>query len=135
MDILKFFKSLFKIDLDPGCDGTYHFTDIESEDDMKILISQIELLPTGLGVDKDWIIKSLGTTYFNPKALKQFIETYQKIKVGKDLNYKGEPEKFVEQLKIIYPTIRWDGSKAVGHNSMTGLFQYSSIKSKNRPYI
>jgi len=113
MNIFKFFKSLITPDLEPSCDGMYHFTSIDSEDDIKILISQIELLPNQPGIDKDWIIRSLGSMLSTPEALEKFIDTYQKIEVGKDMNYKGKPAEFVEQLKIMYPNVKWDGQRAM----------------------
>lgn len=114
MNILKYFKSLITPAVRCDCDGMYYFVHLECEEDIKKLQNQINLIPDQPGIDNKWISDSLNLLSNNPKSIKQFIETYQKIEIGKDLNYKDEPEEFVKQLKIMYPNVKWNGLKAIG---------------------
>jgi len=87
-------------------DGTYPLCHIECGADISEIINQLRTIKDD-NIDSKFIIAELLEMYDGPdytdKKLNYFLKISKKIKIGKDMQYKGQPEKLIKCLKLMYP--------------------------------
>jgi hypothetical protein len=116
MSIFTYIAELFETKLKTNDEGLFTFSDVRTNGDISALIDEISHLPKRDDLDIDWIISGLTEIQDdNSEGSQQFIETYQKIGVGKTLYHEGKAEELVDHLIEMYPTVKFENMKAVGY--------------------